>query len=308
MGFRYTHPFRSGALFHLFDFVVGCTLFALHQSSGVGFILQDADDGSCRPFTIGFVGIALFRIGQTVVFLVGQRGENTQPVQLRRDLGSTCALQPHTENITDNAGSVRIGNKLILVILRLHIAIDRERSDKIAVAPLYIQRATGFDGNITAVGFVHYVFYRYGKIIAAAVMGGVDVVGDSDETHTVGREHPAQIAACFDVLAPQAGEVFHDNTVDVAIGDVLHHFLERWTVKNNAAVTIINLFGHNLNIRVALHKVFNEPALIGNAVALAGAVVCVRQTNISCCFEFRHEKALLSPGLLPHEKSGYQVY
>ena len=287
---------------------MGRTLFALHQSSGIGFILQDADDGSCRPFTIGFVGIALFRIGQTVVFLVGQRGENAQPVQLRRNLGCTCALQPHTENITDNAGSVRIRNKLILIVLRLHIAIYRERSDEIAVAPLYIQRATGLDGNIAAVGFVHYVFYRYGKIIAAAVVGGIDVVGDSDEAHTVGREHPAQIAACFDVLAPQAGEVFHDNTVDVAIGDVLHHFLERGTVKNNTAVTIVDLFRHNLNIRVALHKVFNEPALIGNAVALAGAVICVRQTNISCCFEFRHEKALLSPGLLPHEKSGYQVY
>ena len=146
------------------------------------------------------------------------------------------------------------------------------------------------------------------KVIAAAVVSGVDVVSDGDEAHTVGREHPAQIAACFNILAPQAGEVFHDHAVDVAIGDVLHHFLERGTVKNNTAVTIVNFFGHNLNIRVALHKVFNELALIGNAVALAGAVICVRQTNISRCFEFRHEKALLSPGLLPHEKSGHQVY
>ena len=130
-------------------------------------------------------------------FLVGQRGENAQPVQLRRDLGCTCALQPHTENITDNTGGVRIGNKLILVVLRLHIAIYRERSDKIAVAPLHIQRATGLDGNITAVGFVHYVFYRYGKIIAAAVVSGVDVVGDGDEAHTVGREHPGADSGLF---------------------------------------------------------------------------------------------------------------
>lgn len=39
VGIRYTHPFGSGALLHLLDFVVGCTLFALHQSTGVGFIL-----------------------------------------------------------------------------------------------------------------------------------------------------------------------------------------------------------------------------------------------------------------------------
>ena len=68
---------------------------------------------------------------------------------------------------------------------------------------------------------------------------------------------------------------------------------------------IVDLFGNDLNIRVVLHKVFNELALIGNAVTLAGMIVGVGQADISGGFEFRHEKALLSPGLLPHEKSGY---
>ena len=111
VGFRHTHPFRSGALFHLLDLVMGRTLFALHQRSGVGFILQDADDGGSRPFAICFVSIALFCIGQAVVFLVGQRGENPQPVQLRCDFGGACALQPHTEDVADNAGGVEIRDK-----------------------------------------------------------------------------------------------------------------------------------------------------------------------------------------------------
>ena len=136
-------------------------------------------------------------------------------------------------------------------------------------------------------------------------MGGVDAVCDGDEAHPVSREHPAQIPACFDVLAPQAGEVFYDDAVDVAIGDILHHFLERGAVEDDAAVSVIDLFGNDLNIRVALHKVFNELALIGNAVAFAGMIVGVGQADISGSFVFRHEKALLSPGLLPHEKSGY---
>ena len=58
------------------------TLFALHQCSGIGFVLQDADDGGCRPLAVGLVRVSLFRVGQTVVLLVCQRGENTQPVQL----------------------------------------------------------------------------------------------------------------------------------------------------------------------------------------------------------------------------------
>ena len=89
------------------------------------------------------------------------------------------------------------------------------------------------------------------------------------------------------------------------IGRTLHHFLERGAVEDDAAVSVVDLFGNDLNIRVALHKVFNELALIGNAVALAGMIVGVGQADISGSFVFRHEKALLSPGLLPHEKSGY---
>ena len=136
-------------------------------------------------------------------------------------------------------------------------------------------------------------------------MGGVDAVGDGDEAHPIGREYPAQIPAGFNVLAPQPGEVFYNDAVDISIGDILHHFLECGTVEDDAAVSIVDLFGNDLNIRVVLHKVFNELALIGNAVTLAGMIVGVGQADISGGFEFRHEKALLSPGLLPHEKSGY---
>ena len=136
-------------------------------------------------------------------------------------------------------------------------------------------------------------------------MGGVDAVGDGDEANPVGREYPAQIPAGFDVLTPQPGEVFYDDTVDVAVGDILHHFLECRAVKDDTAITIVDLFGNDLNIRIAFHKGFNKLALVGNAVALAGMIVGVGQADVRSCFVFWHEKALLSPGLLPHKKSGY---
>lgn len=87
--------------------------------------------------------------------------------------------------------------------------------------------------------------------------------------------------------------------------NIREHLLKARTVEDDADVSIVDLFGNDLNIRVALHKVFNELALIGNAVAFAGMIVGVGQADISGGFVFRHEKALLSPGLLPHEKSGY---
>ena len=116
------------------------------------------------------------------------------------------------------------------------------------------------------------------------VVGGVDAVGDGDEAHPIGREYPAQIPAGFNVLAPQPGEVFYNDAVDISIGDILHHFLECGTVKDDAAVSIVDLFGNDLNIRVALYKVFNELALIGNAVALAGMIVGVGQADVSGSF------------------------
>lgn len=63
------------------------------------------------------------------------------------------------------------------------------------------------------------------------------------------------------------GEVLYNDAVDLAIGDVLHHFLKRRTVKNNTAVTIVDFFGYDLDVRVSFNEVLNQLPLVGNAVA-----------------------------------------
>ena len=87
--------------------------------------------------------------------------------------------------------------------------------------------------------------------------------------------------------------------------NVLHHFLKRRTVKNDTAITIVDFFGYDLDVRISFNEVLNQLPLVGNAVALAGAIICVRQTNVSCRLIFWHEKALLSSRKLPQEKSGF---
>lgn len=130
-------------------------------------------------------------------------------------------------------------------------------------------------------------------------MGGVDIIRDGDEAHPVGREHPAQVAAGFDVLTPQAGQVLDDDTVDYTVRHILHHFLERRAVKDDAAVTIVDLLRDDFNIRVALHEVLNELALVGNAVAFAGTVIGIGKSDICRCLVLWHKKALLSSRCLP---------
>ena len=229
-----------------------------------------------------------------MVFLVGQRRENPKAVQLVCDPQSAGAFQPHLEDILDNTGSIGIGDQQIFVILGLHVAVHRKGSHEIPVPALHIQRGSGLDGNIPAVGFVHNVLDRNRQIIAAAFLGCVDVVGDGNEPHTVGREHPAEVAPGFDVLTPQPGEVFDNDAVDFPVGDILHHLFEGRAVKDNAAVAIVNFVGHNLNVGVTLNEILNELALVGYAVALTGAIICVRQADIGGCFVLGHEITLLS--------------
>ena len=82
MGIGNANPFRFRLLLQLLDFIVGGALPALNQCAGVGFILQNADDGGSRPLAVLAVGIAILGVGQAVIFLIGQWRENTQPVQL----------------------------------------------------------------------------------------------------------------------------------------------------------------------------------------------------------------------------------
>lgn len=124
-------------------------------------------------------------------------------------------------------------------------------------------------------------------------VGCVDVVGDSDESHTVGREHPAEVSPGFDVLTAQPGEVFDNDAVDFPIGDILHHLLESGAVKDDTTVAIVNFVGYNFNIGVALNEVFNELALVGYAVALTGAIIGVRQADIGSCFVARFREGSL---------------
>ncbi len=308
MGVRDANPFRGWPLLHLLDFVVWGALLPLYQCADIGFILQNADDRCSRPFAILFVGIAVFGIGKTIIFLIGQGGEDAHFVQHGGDPQGACPVQAHTEDVPDNAGSIRVRYKQIFVFLGFHIAVNGKGSNKISITPLYIQRGTGLDGNVPAVGFVHNVLDGYGQIVTAAFMGGVDVIRDGNKADPISGEHPAQVASGFDVLPSQAGEVLYNDAVDLAIGDVLHHFLKRRTVKNNTAVTIVDFFGYDLDVRVSFNEVLNQLPLVGNAVALAGAIICVRQTNISCCLIFWHEKALLSSRKLLQEKSGFRGF
>lgn len=70
------------------------------------------------------------------------------------------------------------------------------------------------------------------QIIAVLLVCGVDTVIDGNEPDAIGGEYLPEIAASLDILPAQAGQVLDDHTVDLAGNNIVHHFLERRTVKS----------------------------------------------------------------------------
>ena len=201
-------------------------------------------------------------------------GGDASAEQLPRDSGGVDALGGKLEDKLHNSSGLRV--RLHSAIGAFAVAVGTNLALVLAALHLGVLGALGLDGHIAAVILADEILECY--VHAAGVtleFAAVKIVADGNEAGMEQWEHTLDEVAGFNAVTPEAGKIFYDDTVDVAISDILHHFLERGAVEDDAAVSIVDLFGNDLNIRVALYKVFNELALIGNAVAFAGMIVGV---------------------------------
>ena len=112
----------------------------------------------------------------------------------------------------------------------------------------------------------------------------------SDMTDTERGKDVPEVAPGLDVLPPQSGEVLDNHAVHFPRRDVVHHSLERGTVKNDPAVSVVHLRGNKLNVRVFCQIIPHQLFLVGNAVALRVVVIRVRKPQILRCPVSRHGK------------------
>lgn len=272
-----------------------------HIHAGVTFVLQNAENGGRTPNPVTAGNI----VGMIAVRRFVLAGGGDVPVeQLPRDSGGVDPLGGKLEDELHNGSGLRV--RLHSAIGAFAVAVGTDFALILAALHLGVLGALGLDGHIAAVIFADEILECY--VHAAGVtleFAAVKIVADGNEAGMEQREHALDKVAGFNAVSPEAGKILDDDAVDLIGSHQLNELLYLRTLKDDAAVSIVDLFGNDLNIRVVLHKVFNELALIGNAVALTGMIVGVGQADISGGFVFGHEKALLSPGLLPHEKSGY---
>ncbi len=186
------------------------------------------------------------------------------------------------------------------IVLGFQIAVGSTRTDELSVLHGLPLLRLDLAPNVQSVCFVYHVPQRDDDTgMGVLRVGGVEVFVDRNEADAADTEILLNVVAGVDGVSSQTGKVFDNDAVDFPIGHILHHFLKGGAVKDDAAVAIVHLEGHYLYVGVALNEILNELALVGNAVALTGAVICIRQTDVGSCFVLCHEMSLLFvPGKL----------
>lgn len=269
------------------------SLTALYQRAGIGFILQNTDNGGSGPFAVLPVRVAALGVRKSVVPLIRQRREDAQAVEFFRNMKGAESVQTLSENIPHHIGGIGIDLQALVLFSGLEVSIYRERTDKIAAAPFGFQGASCLYRYVAAVCLVHNVLDRDRQIVRR-VIHGIYIVIDRDKADAISRENPAHVAACLDILTAKTGEILHDYAVCFALLDHVHHFLKRRTVEQDAAVSVVDFLGNDLDLRVLLHEVIDQASLVGYAVAFHGLVVRIGQAYVLDSFVKLHIKTLLS--------------
>lgn len=102
-----------------------------------------------------------------------------------------------------------------------------------------------FGGYVLCVHVVQDVLERR-DIHAARVVDGINAIIDCDKPHIPLREVNLRVLAAENVVAPQAGEVLHNDKVDFAFFNVRNHFLEAGPLKISPRVSIVRIYGPDL--------------------------------------------------------------
>ena len=102
-----------------------------------------------------------------------------------------------------------------MVLRILTVAVAGECPDKLSSLLLGVEGTFDLLGNVTGILGVEQVLQRHHHVVGAA--GTVDIVRDGDKPHAVLRQPTLQIAACFDVITAETGQVLYQHTADAPV-------------------------------------------------------------------------------------------
>lgn len=165
--------------------------------------------------------VAVFFTGEPLV-LAG--AGDTLPIQLLGNTDLSHSIFKQGEDAPHYLRRRRIDDQTVMILRVLTVPVAGKGSDKLAPLLLGVEGAFDLLGDVACILGVKQILQRQHHVVGAA--DAVDVVRDGDKPHAVLRQPAFQIAACFDVVTPKAGQILYQHTADAPAFYVPQHPLK----------------------------------------------------------------------------------
>ena len=250
---------------------------SLLHVADVHLILQDTVDGSVCPVGGGFqpVVVAVFFAGEPFV-LTG--AGDALLVQLLGNTDLTHSIFKQGEDAPHHLRRRRVDDQTVMILRVLTVPVAGECSDELAPLLLGVEGAFDLLGDVACILGVKQILQRHHHVVGAAV--AVDIVRDSDEPHTVLRQPTLQIAACFDVITAETGQVLYQHTADAPTFHVPQHPLKGGALEIRAGIAVVGIAFRHYQLRMIFDIRLQQLPLVADGITLHPVSVLPGQATV----------------------------
>ena len=172
----------------------------------------------------------------------------------------------------------RIDNKTVMILRVLTVPVAGEGPDKLASLLLGVEGAFDLLGNVTGILGVEQVLQRHHHVVGTA--GTVDIVCNGNKSHAVLRQPALQIAACFDVVTAETGQILYQYAADVPAFHVPQHPLKGGALEIRAGIAIIGIAFCHYQLRMIFDILLQQLPLVSDGITLHPVSVLPRQAAV----------------------------
>ena len=154
------------------------------------------------------------------------------------------------------------------------------RADPFAALGFCLDRRPDFFACVTGKPFVEQIFER--SVLIAFAVKRIVIVIDSDIADIPSRKKDLGIIADLNIIAPETGEVFGNQSRDLTL---LHQFQKPLKIRAVEADTGITVIHKNFDVfKAVILCVFGQNGfLIDDAVAVTFVFIFLRETAVQRC-------------------------
>ena len=243
----------------------------------VHLVLQNAVDGGIRPVGSGFqpVVVAVFLAGEPLI-LAG--AGDTLLVQMLGNTDFSHSIFKQGKDAPHHLRRRRIDNKTVMILRVLTVPIAGKGPDKLASLLLGVEGAFDLLRNVAGILGVKQILQRHHHVVGTA--DTVDVVRDGDKPHAALRQPAFQIAACLDVITPEAGQILYQHAADAPALYVPHHPLKGRALEIRTGIAIVGIALRHHQLGMTFDIRFQQLSLIADGIALHAVSVLPGQAAV----------------------------